>query len=536
MLGAELSVSAVALRRRGGPPDWPQGAVALWLILGQSNAEGYSPWQQDPSRANPANAVPALTVAERAFHPWIRLSNRGTGPTAGQFQPASQGLATDASPRTSSKVWDATNPFGIPSGTQSFGPEIGLFRHVLSGGAPATWRDDSDPRLYILKQTEGGKSVDHFRWGGPGQELVLQALRQSSGPSLSALASAKTVLLQGVIFAIGDKDCTTEEPGGGGSMAHSLTVRFADWLRQVRSALGTDVPVAFVELETTDARKLTGNAQIEALAASVPNAAVIRRDAGWTDVGDGLHYDAAGMERMGKAFFDHFRKTYGRPGDGLVTQFPFTGLKPWFHVPPVFIDESATQMRIAMTAALSGTVHARVTAPGAPAPSPETIRSQSGLAGGFSRAVTADVEANFWTPNLFGNQTLEDCHFVLEGTDGRLGERVTVTRADGVRFAPRLTLVSAAATSASFTLRPSFSGTLTWSLLPGARPFMRRGDVIAKAFTPVQWGQRSCMLNVDAPFSISGIEPGKTYTLFLTGERSGDGRKGLTQSVTFTTP
>jgi len=295
------------------------------------------------------------------------------------------------------------------------------------------------------------------------------------------------------------------------------------------------VPVAFVEMETTDARKLIGNAQIEALATSIPNAAVIRREAGWTDVGDGLHYDAAGMARMGKACFEHFRKTYGRPGDGLVTQFPFSGLKPWFHVPPVFIDESASQMRIALTPALSGTVHGRVTAPGAPAPSAETIRAQSGLAGGFSRSVVADAEANFWTPSVFGNQTLEDCHFVLEGTDGKLGETVTVTRADGVRFAPRLTLASAGATTASFTLRPSFSGTLTWSLLAGARTFMRRADIGAKAFTPVQWGQRACSLNVDAPFSVSGLASGATYTLFLTGERSGDGRKGLTQSVTFTT-
>ncbi len=535
MLGTGLSVSAVALRRRGGPPEWPQGAVALWLILGQSNAEGYAPWQQDPARANVADAVPALTVAERAFHPWIRLSNRGLGATVGQFQPASQGLATEGSPRTSAKVWDMSNPFGIPGGTQSFGPEIGLFRHVLSGAAPQTWRNDGDPRLYILKQTEGGRSVDHFRWGGPGQELVLQALRQASGPSLSALGAAKTVLLQGVIFAIGDKDCTTEEPGGGGGMAHSLKVRFTEWIRQVRAALGADVPVAFAQLETADARKITGNAQIEALAASIPNAAVIRKDAGWTDVGDGLHYDAAGMDRMGKAFFEHFRKTYGRPGDGLVTTFPFSGLKPWFHVPPVFVDESATQMRVALTAAISGTVHARITAPGAPAPSAETIRAQSGQAGGFSRAVTADVETNFWTPTIFGNQTLEDCHFVLEGTDGVLGERVAVTRADGVRFAPRLTLASSAATSAGFTIRPSFSGTLIWSLLTGTRSFMRRSDVVAKAFTPVQWGQRACTMNTDAPFTISGLAPGSTYTLFLTGERGSDGRMGLTQSVTFST-
>ena len=127
MLGAGFSAAAVATRRGGGAaPDWPEGAVALWLILGQSNAEGYAPWRQDPARTDPAAAVPALTPEERAFHPWLRLSTRGKVANAGQFPASGQGIATEETPRSSGKVWAADNTVGIPANEKSFGPEIGL--------------------------------------------------------------------------------------------------------------------------------------------------------------------------------------------------------------------------------------------------------------------------------------------------------------------------------------------------------------------------------------------------------------------------
>jgi hypothetical protein len=533
MLGADLSVASAALRR-GGPSEWPEDAVALWLILGQSNAQGYAPWRQDPARSDPAAAVSALTAEERAVHPWIRFSLAGYGSNAGQFAGSGHGLATEATPRTSPHVWQAGNPYGIPAGTQSFGPEIGLIRHVLEGAAPAHWRDDADPRLYVFKQTEGGRSVDHFRWGGPGQDLILNALRQTAGETLSGLAAAKTVLLQGVIFAIGDRDCTTDAPDGG-SMARTLAVRFADWVRQLRAALGAEVPVAFVELETADARKIEGNAQIAQLAAALPNAAVIPRAADWTDVGDGLHYDAAGMDRMGRAFFGHFRRTYGRGGDGLVPGFRFSGLKPWFHVPPQFTDESGAQMRVSLVAATAGRVHARITPHGAPAPSPEEIRDRSGEPGGFHRDVSADVETSWWSFTEFEPGALQDCHFVLEGENGALGEAATVVRPDEARFGPDLSLVSEGGGAAEFSLRPSFNGTLTWSLLPGDRAIIRREDVEAMAFEPEQWGQAPAQRNADAVISLSGLAPGADYTLFVTGERGSDGRKALIQKAAFST-
>ena len=100
MLALDVSIAALAARKRaGGVQDWPENSVAVWLIFGQSNAEGYAPWAQDPARSDPANAIDALTGAERAVHDWVRFSVRGSGVTAGRFE--KQGIATDTSPRTS---------------------------------------------------------------------------------------------------------------------------------------------------------------------------------------------------------------------------------------------------------------------------------------------------------------------------------------------------------------------------------------------------------------------------------------------------
>lgn len=538
MLSLGLAVGSVAARaRRAGAaaPGFPQDAVALWLILGQSNAEGYAPWRQDPNRADPAAAVPALGEAERQAHPWLRLSTRGSGANAGRF--AMQGIATDAAPRSSGKVWDSGSAgvsHGIPLDTPSFGPEIGLVRHVLNGGAPDSWRDDADPKLFVLKQTEGGRSVDHFRWGGAGQDLVLSALRRAGQDSLAALAAARAVLIQGVIFVIGEKDATTTAPSGE-SMAESLDLRFADWVRQIRAALGCDAPVAFVEiLDAADARKQTANGKLSALAAALPNAAVVARTPAWTDVGDGVHYDAAGQIALGDAAFAHLRETYGRPGDGLVTAFPFSGLKPWFHVPPMFVDDNGAYMRIAATPASGGAIHAVVTAADAPAPDGEAIRAAAAAGQGFSKTVTADVETIWYSPDgAFSTVEDQDCHFVIEDGSGALGETVTVRRWINAKFAPDLALVSTSGGVARFGLNPKFSGRVSWACHAGTRGFMRAEDVESAAFQPVAAGAVDVLNNTPVEFDATGLTPGADYTLLAAGLRDG-GARAVTQLVTFT--
>jgi hypothetical protein len=538
MLSLGLSVGSVAARTRrvGGAaaPVFPPDAVALWLILGQSNAEGYAPWRQDPGHADPGAAVPALDEAERQAHPWLRLSTRGAGENAGRF--CAQGIATDATPRSSGKVWDAGSmgaSHGIPLDTPSFGPEIGLVRHVLGGGAPAHWRDDADPRLFILKQTEGGRSVDHFRWGGPGQDLVLSALRRTGEDSLAALAVARTVLIQGVIFVIGEKDATVAAPSGA-SMAESLDVRFAEWVRQIRAALGCDAPVAFVEIhDAADARKRDANERLAALAASLPNAAVVARTPDWTEVGDDVHYDAGGQIALGAAAFAHLRETYGRPGDGLVTAFPFSGLKPWFQVPPVFVDDGIN-MHIAATPAVDGTVHAVVAEAGAPQPAAAAIRSAAAGGQGFSKAVAADVETTWFSSSgTFSTEDTQDCHFVLEDATGALGEVVTTRRWLNAKFAPDLELVSTSGGAARFGLNPKFAGTVSWACHAGARGFMRPEDVETAAFLPAAARRIDVLNNVPVEFDVTGLTPGAQYTLLATGMRGADER-AVTQRVNFT--
>lgn len=535
MLGLGHDILAAAARRPGGPPDWPEGARALWLIFGQSNAEGFAPWRQDPGRADPGAAVAALAPAERAAHPWLRLSTRGAGPDAGRFGAAGQGLATDATPRTSSKVWTGGG-FGIPDGTPSFGPEIGLVRHVLSGAAPG-WRDDAAPRLFVFKQTEGGRSVDHFRWGGPGAGLILDALRRGAGETLSSLAAAGPVLIQGVIFVIGEKDATDARADGAGAMAETLAVRFGDWVRQVRGALGVRAPVLFVEIhDALDARKVEANAALAALAAATPDAAVLARTPAWTDIGDGVHYDAAAQDLIGAAAFAHFRDAYGRPGDGLVTDRVFTGLAPWFHVPPVFTDDVGDRMRLSVVPSCDGTLHAAVTAAGAPAPPAGAIRAGSSLPGGFARAVTADVETDWHTPaGSFAPGETQDVHVVLEDGDGRLGETATLRRSGGARFGPDLALVSAGTDAAVVSARPTFAGELHWALHEGVRGPMRPEDVEAEAFRPAAAGRPSCGANADVTITVEGLAPTTSYTFFLTGRRGSDGARAVVQRVSFAT-
>ncbi len=538
MLGVDLSVGTLAARRRaGGVPDWPENAVAVWLIFGQSNAEGYAPWTQDPARASTAAAVDALTASERATHDWIRFSVRGSGSTAGRFE--KQGLATDASPRTSGKIW-TSGANGIPPGTESFGPEIGLVRHVLGGSAPATWRDDVAPKLYVLKQVEGGRTVDHFRWGGAGASMITTALRQGSGETLTSLAASKTVLVQGVIFVIGEADSTTVVPGTSTSTAGTLDKRFAEWIRQIREMLGFEAPVALVEIyDEIDANKQLGNVKLAALAAATPNVALIERTPAWRHIGDNIHYDAAAQDLIGAAAFGHFRQNHGRPGDGLVTGHIFTRLKPCFMNPPLFTDDGGANMRIAATASETGTLHALVLNEGAPAPSAaQIVANDTGAAGyfaGFSRGVTRDLEEHFFSPGgSFTANLTQDCHFVLQAANGDLSKVWKTVRNGNVKFAPDLALQTNAGGAAMLDVKPTFAGDIFWSLFAGSKDFIRPEDVEASAFAPAKVGSAPVAANSVLQINVSGLTPGSVYTLIATGRKSGTGQISVTQKVTWT--
>ncbi len=526
-----FDLTAVA-GRRIAVNGWPEGAVALWFVFGQSNADGYAPRSQDPGRVDTALAVPALSVHEATVHPWIRFSTRGSGSDSGRFT-ATQGLATDATPRTASKVW-TSGAHGIPVGEPSFGPEVGLIRHVLSGNAPSDWRDDITPRLRIFKQTEGGRSVDHFRWGGQGDGLILDALRRAgAGETLNSLAPTGPVLIQGMIFLIGERDSTDPRPGGGGTMADTLAVRFAEWIRQLRAALGAEAPVILVEIhDAVDARKTVANQQLAALASSIPSATVLPRQPDWTHVGDGVHYDAQAQDRIGAAAFAHFREVHGRPSDGLVTAHPFTGLKPWFHVQPLMTDDLGDRMRIATNSAMDGTLHAVVRSEGSPAPTRDEIRAGSAISGGFSHAVFADADTEWFTPSgSFLANTTQDVHIVLESADGALGERAFVRRWAHARFGPDLSVFPAGSGEVQWTVRPTFGGTLNWTLHAGLKGLLRAEDVEADAFAPVRSGSLSCSANVEIAETLSGLVSGETYTFTLTGHRPSDGARSVTQQV-----
>lgn len=539
------------------PPDWPEGAVAVWLILGQSNADGYAPYEQDPARADPLAAVPALTAAERLVHDWIKFTPAGVrsfesgGPgdnfTGGQF--SKRGLATAAPPRTASKVW-TPSAYGIPNSTPSFGPEVGLVRHVLTDPSAAKWRDDATPRLRVLKAVLGGTSVDRFRSGGPAEAFALGAVMTAAGPeNLASLASSANVLLQGAVYVIGEADANLLHPDGSGArMTGSFADRFREWIRQLRHVLGTDLPVALVQVFDNGPDRAAINAQLAILAASIPNAAVIE-SAGWESVGDGTHYDAAAQKSIGAAAFGWIRAAHGRLGDGLVTDHPFTGFRPALVGPPVFSTDGGTQMKVSGRATTAGILHGLVLAAGSPAPSIAEVVAGTAVPGyyaQFHRNIPAPGDFDTFTlAGTFAGGTTQDCHMVFEevadgGPTGRLTPLFILTRAGSVKFSPPPSATPTAGGGVTLAWQAAAPGTDTWAIWPGDVPVRRPEDVEAGAFEPVAFGRVAGHgPNNAASVNASGLAPGAVYTAQVAIRRSvaghpDDGRFGETRRVTFT--
>lgn len=512
-------------------PPWPEGAVAVWLVMGQSNADGWAPVAQDPDRADVAAAVPALAEAERQAHPWIRFTAPSVAASAGGGAFQVRGLGAAATPRTASKTW-TEGAHGIPAGTPSFGPEIGLVEAVLTDPALAAWRDDAAPRLRVLKATRGGTGIDEMRQGGASWDFAMGAVRQAAGAeTLASLAAAGPVLLQGLIMAIGEADANAFHPDGSGArMTGSIAPRLAEWLRQVRAELGTDLPVALVETHPNGAERIAANARLAEAAAAIPNATVIST-AGLASVGDGTHYDAAALREIGRAAFGWLRAVHGRPGDGLVTDHPFDGFRPALRVPPMLAEDADGALAIAGDASTPGLLLGLVLARGAPAPSAAEILAGAEVPGrvaGFHLPVPTGDFAVPVPPGSFAEAETQDCHLVFEETAGGLGTgRIdgpfALTRAASVRLdaGPTVTPTPGGALIAWTAAAP---GTDTWTIRAGELPFMRPEDVELGAFAPLAWGRIADHgPGHSAAVEVAGLAPGQTFTLQVVSRRSAAG-------------
>ncbi|SES77250.1 hypothetical protein [Oceanicella actignis] len=533
------------------PPDWPADAVAVWLILGQSNASGWAPYEQDPAKADPAAAVPALAAGERMIHEWARFTPADVpaSATGGQF--SRRGLATPGAgePRTAAKMWSG-GVWGIPDATPSFGPEVGLVRHVLGAPAARKWRDDADPRLYVLKATLGGTEVDAFRHGGRETAYSLGAIQTTAGVNLAGLAAAgKSVLIQGAVVVIGEADANLDHPGGGAKMGESMSGRLQEYVRQVRALLGCDFPVALVEVFENGADRAAVNGQLAAAAAEIPNATLISGGGAWGTADADTHYDGAAQGDIGRRAFAWIRDAHGRPGDGLVVSHPFSGFRPAFLLPPMFTDDTGSQMEVSGHASVGGRVFGMVLDAGSAPPSAADLLAAASVPGKVSD-FTLDLLAAgdfsaFTGSGTFAANTVQDAYFILSEIEagapvGAPSAVHKLTRGGGTKIAPDLAVASAGAGAATATWGATAPGTDTWAVFEGDVFFHRPEDIEAGAFRPVLWGQQADHgANYSGVANLSGLTPGALYTFQVTTRRRIDtnpaaGLTGETRRAVFT--
>jgi hypothetical protein len=525
-------------------PAWPSDdTIAVWLVLGQSNADGWAPYEQDPDQSNPANAVAALSASERLTHDWVLFTPSGSvgATTVGKF--SKRGLATAGTPRTSSKVWTA-GANGIPNPTPTFGVEVGLIKHVLTDFRATNWRDDTTQRLYVLKGTYGGTSVDQFRNGaernasGDRRNASLLSITQTdTGTTLTSLAGSKTVYIQGITWIIGEADANNNRPDTGASMAASFAQRFEHHIREVRGAFGLNVPIAFVEiLDNGDSDRDTIRSQLATLATSVGNATVL--SAPTTSIGDGTHFDAAAMIDVGQRVFAHFRDNHGRAGDGLVTDYEFTGVMPYFEIPPVLIDDSGTNCQWAVRPSSSGTVHYMVLSDGSAAPTATEVSTDAavtGKVGYWSRSVTASTQdIGYSGSSKFTANTTEDVYAVLEDGSENLSEVYHVVRGGNVKFGPDPAATPAAGGDCQITLTRATAGSLYWVLYEGTFGYLGADDVKVAAQEPVQAGIiEDHSASYSTPIDLTGLTGGQAYTFIISAFKT-TGDPGETKLLTFT--
>jgi len=149
-------------------------------------------------------------------------------------------------------------------------------------------------RIGLVPCAVGGTEI---RLWMPGAPLYVEALRR-------ARIALQAGTLRGILWHQGESDSDRESCAG----------TYAEHLRQVieglRRDLATpDVPFIAGELGYFNYAKTplaeTINGQLHALAAQVPNVAIVSSD-GLKDKGDQLHFDRASQKELGRRYFDAF--------------------------------------------------------------------------------------------------------------------------------------------------------------------------------------------------------------------------------------
>ena len=265
------------------PLSGSAGTVDIYLIAGQSNADGRAPGTGLPTAPvnlqNPQTDVPMFYRTTRSTTPVYETLRPGASGTIG-----------------------------------AFGPEITLGRSL------ADWVAANQPanKVAFIKYAVGGTSLSaDWKAGGTaaktGDGVHYQTFQTVVTAGLAALdadasLNGYTKRIAGIIWVQGEKDSLTAVE----SQAYqaNLTALIAD----IRLTCGPSLPFFFSKLSDNQTAYPNGTgegpdgfiavrAAQSAVAASVSGAVLIDSDPAEFAVGaDNIHYDAAGQQALGNAF------------------------------------------------------------------------------------------------------------------------------------------------------------------------------------------------------------------------------------------
>lgn len=366
----------------------------VWLIAGQSNADGYAPVSQDPAKTNVLNAVATIVAPRTTSNDSLKITNQGTG----SFQTAQLGNNTSSHTHTMAS-------FGIPNPTKSFGPEVGILDAIIAGDLPAV---GGSVGVYVIKCTEGGTALDTWRIGGANYATFETVLRAALG---NLLSNNFTVFIQNEIWFQGEKD-------GNDGTTSDYNTRLAIYAALHRDQLNLQtMPYAIGEIIALGGAMDTIRTKQAAFVASDLRTFLIDNYPSRNSIGDDIHMDAPGMIACGSDWYLGGQNFSSR-ADGIVDNLIFTRFYPAFEN-PVATQVDGVSLSFGLTVTENCTVYWGRYTSGSPTPTAANIKAGTGTGhlAHSSASFTKDV-ADAIVIGSLSDGTPYDFYFVAEISGG----------------------------------------------------------------------------------------------------------------------
>jgi hypothetical protein len=259
-------IAATGIEVLEAPPPLPLRLIRVFLVGGQSNADGRAVVTDLPT--SPVN----LRLPQDDIDFYHKVENKA--PALTTLRP---GL----------------------SETNQFGPEITLGRRLADALA-----DGAASRVAIIKYANGGTNLN-TQWKGGGNSTTTGdgpeylVFQQTVAGGLAALAAAypgTTIQIEGMLWVQGESDA-------GAAAAYQANL--ANFITDIRATYGANLWFIISRLSSGQtsinaAALATLRAAQDAVAAADPLASLLNTD-GFGMKTDNLHFDAVGQQQIGSA-------------------------------------------------------------------------------------------------------------------------------------------------------------------------------------------------------------------------------------------